>query len=60
MNIYKKMYYILFHAMTDAIYDIEQQNFGLAKQRLIEGQQRAEEAFLGSDELERMFEGDED
>lgn len=56
MNIYKKMYYALFHAMTDAIHDIEEQNFGQAKKRLVEGQQRDEEIFLGSDDFEKLFE----
>lgn len=50
MNLYKKMYYILFNAMTDALRALEEQNFGLAKQRLINAQQQAEEMFLDAEE----------
>jgi len=50
MDLYKKMYYILFNAITDVLRDLEEQNFGLAKQRLIEGQQQAEEVFLEAEE----------
>ena len=50
MNIYQKMYSVLFNAMTDALRDMEEQNFGRAKERLIEAQQQAEEAFVETGE----------
>ena len=43
---YQTLYYKLFNACTDALNDIEQQNFGQAKQRLIAAQQEAEESYL--------------
>ena len=43
------MYYtIVFNAVTDALAALENQNFGLARELLIRGQQQAEEAFLDS------------
>ena len=40
---YDKMYSLLFNAITDALEQIEQQNFGSAKDLLIAAQQKAEE-----------------
>ena len=48
---YQKAYYLLFNAITDALNDMEQQNFGQARQGLIAAQQRSEEIFL-NDETE--------
>ena len=45
---YKKPYLILFNGITSAIHDMEQMNFGRAKQTLIFAQQDAEDAFLDS------------
>ena len=45
-----KYYTALFRAVTDAIAAIEQQNYGEAKQILIEGQQQAEERYLEAEE----------
>ncbi len=42
---YEKMYKVLFNGITDAIGDMEQQNFGFAKLTLMETQQVAEEIF---------------
>ena len=46
---YQKLYFQLFAAMADAVEDLEQENYGSAKQRLIAAQQEAEEDYL-SDE----------
>ena len=46
---YKKLYFKLFAAMADAVEDLENENYGTAKQRLIAAQQEAEEEYL-SDE----------
>ena len=43
---YKKLYFMLFAAMADAVENLEQENYGAAKQRLISAQQEAEEEYL--------------
>ena len=43
---YDKMYSLLFNAITDALEQIEQQNFGSAKDLLIAAQQKTEEIYL--------------
>ena len=43
---YEKMYSTLFNAITDALEQIEQQNFGSAKDLLIAAQQQAEEIYI--------------
>ena len=43
-------YTVLFHAVEQAIQALEQQNYGLAKQILIDGERAAEEAFVAKDE----------
>lgn len=45
-----KYYTVLFHAVEDALEALEEQNFGLAKELLILGQQHAEELFLKEDD----------
>lgn len=46
---YRKMYYLLFNAMTDAINCLRQNNAGQAMQILIAAQQDAEELFIGQE-----------
>ena len=46
MTDYRKLYFKLFAAMADAVEDLEQENYGRAKQRLIAAQQEAEEEYL--------------
>ncbi len=43
---YEKMYHLLFNAITDALEQIEKQNFGSAKDLLIAAQQQAEEIYI--------------
>ena len=43
---YRKMYYRLFNAISDALEEMEQQNYGQAKERLIAAQQECEEMYL--------------
>ena len=50
MENYKQIYYLLFNAITDAIGQMEQQNYGLAKDLLIRAQQRAEECYMAETE----------
>lgn len=45
---YRALYFKLFAAIADAVEELEQQNFGAAKQRLISVQQEAEEEYLKS------------
>ena len=48
---YKKLYFHLFNAATDAIEAIEQQNYGQASAILIAAQQETEEMYMeGEDE----------
>lgn len=46
MEEYKKMYLLLFSAITDALEQMEQQNYGTAKDLLIAAQQQAEEIYI--------------
>lgn len=46
---YDKMYSLLFNAITDALEQIEQQNFGSAKDLLIAAQQKAEEIYMSAE-----------
>ena len=43
---YQKMYTTLFNAITDALSQIETQNYGDAKETLISAQQKAEEIYI--------------
>ena len=46
MENYQKMYSTLFNAITDALAQIEKQNYGDAKTTLIAAQQKAEEMYI--------------
>ena len=46
MENYQKMYSTLFNAITDALAQIEKQNYGDAKSTLIAVQQKAEEMYI--------------
>ena len=46
MTDYLKMYLTLFNAITDALAQIEKQNYGDAKSTLIAAQQKAEEMYI--------------
>ena len=46
---YQKLYTRLFNACTDAIVQLEQQNYGLAKELLISAQQHAEEQYISEE-----------
>ena len=43
---YQKMYTTLFNAITDALSQIETQNYGDAKETLISDQKKAEEIYI--------------
>ena len=43
---YQKMYTTLFNAITDALSQIETQNYGDAKETLISAQQKAEKIYI--------------
>ena len=49
MEIYQKMYFLLFNAITDSIASIEKLDIGSAKEKLIQAQQDAEELFMQAD-----------
>ena len=46
---YQKMYTLLFNAITDAVKQMESQNFGTAKETLITAQQEAEELYMSAE-----------
>ena len=47
---YKKLYFHLFNAVTDAIEAIERQNYGQAAALLIAAQQETEEMYMDEDD----------
>ena len=47
---YKKLYFHLFNAATDAIEAIEQQNYGQASAILIAAQQETEEMYIDAND----------
>ncbi len=49
MENYQKMYSLLFNAITDALAQIENQNYGDAKDMLISAQQKAEEIYINKE-----------
>ncbi len=46
---YEKLYHLLFNAITDALEQMEQQNYGSAKDLLITAQQEAEEIYMSAE-----------
>ena len=47
---YQKMYFHLFNAITDALVQLERQNYGLATERLKAAQVDGENAYLTEDD----------
>lgn len=45
-NLYKEMYMLLFHGITDSLAQLEACNYGAAAECLREAQLRAEECYL--------------
>lgn len=50
MENFPKYYTLLFNAVTDAIGDLDNQNYGAARARLVKAQQDAEDAYLDAGE----------
>ena len=46
MDFYRRSYHTLFNAITDALRAMEDQNFGLARDKLIRSQQICEERYM--------------
>ena len=46
MEDYTKLYHLLFNAITDALEQMNAQNFGSAKETLVSAQQKAEEIYI--------------
>ena len=46
MEDYAKLYHLLFNAITDALEQMNAQNFGSAKEILVSTQQKAEEIYI--------------
>ena len=49
MTDYESMYRVLFNCMTNAVRNIENQNYGFARLLLINAQQQAEEFYMQAD-----------
>lgn len=47
---YEKLYHLLFNAITDALEQMEQQNYGSAKDLLIAAQQTAEDIYITAED----------
>ena len=47
---YEKLYHLLFNTITDALEQLDAQNYGKAKEALISAQQKAEEIYIDSAE----------
>lgn len=45
-QMWEEMYLLLFRASTKAVQQIQEQNFGLAQELLLQAQQQAEDAFI--------------
>lgn len=50
MQDYHQLYYLLFNKITDALEALEHQNYGTARNLLIQAQQEAEEQFIAHDD----------
>ena len=46
---YQALYFKLFGAVADALEHMEEDNYGLARQRLIAAQQEAKEQYIGEE-----------
>ena len=49
-ELYKNLYFHLFNQITDALEEMEKQNFGQVRDILIRAQQEAEETYLNAEE----------
>ena len=49
-ELYKRMYYHMLNAITDALAQMEQQNYGMALKRLKRVQQETEEMYMDADD----------
>lgn len=56
MENYKDMYVTLFRAVTETLGDMEANNYGTAKERLIHAQQQCEEMYIVQNENAEMRE----
>ena len=46
MEDYTKLYHLLFNAITDAVEQMNAQNFGSAQETLVSAQQKAEDLYI--------------
>ena len=47
---YEKLYHVMFNGATDALEQLEAQNYGLAKERLRQAQELCEELYINETE----------
>lgn len=55
-QMWEEMYLLLFRASTKAVQQMQEQNFGLAQELLLQAQQQAEDAFIAWDEWDEKTE----
>ena len=53
MEDYTKLYHLLFNAITDALEQMNAQNFGSAKETLVSAQQKAEDIYITAEDSKR-------
>lgn len=58
-TVYKKMYEILFHAITDSLRELSEQNIGIARSLLMQAQWSSEEVYALSGEEENAASNEE-
>ena len=46
---YQKLYSLLFNAITDALEQLSEQNYGTARELLVHAQQQTEEQYMDED-----------
>ncbi len=52
---YEKLYKFLFNGITAAIEEMDKRNYGLAKEKLLNIQQVAEEIYISTDDFNRLY-----
>ena len=52
MDLFKELYFHLFNRITDALEQIQAQNYGVAADLLRQAQQEAEEQYLSAETLD--------
>ncbi len=60
MGSYQRPYLALFNALTDILEELERQNYGLAMDKIIEAQRKAEDYYLMYEETHKNYKKDDE